>query len=231
MSAWFTKQQDLVSPSAYRTSPDYLFQPDAWPESQPVSGAGRGSAWYVADDAGRFVLRHYRRGGLVGRVLSDQYLLASVANSRSFREFRLLDRLHCLGLPVPEPVAARYQRSGLTYRADLLTRRIEHSETLAAKLSREPMSTNSWVTLGALLRRFHKAGAYHADLNAHNILVVSDDGFHVIDFDRGRLQTPGRWCQSNLRRLQRSFAKVGQKSPSWHAGPNEWRFLLNGYQS
>jgi len=49
----------------------------------------------------------------------------------------------------------------------------------------------------------HAAGADHADLNAHNILLDGDGVVSVIDFDRGRLRNGGSWMRRNLARLQR----------------------------
>lgn len=63
--------------------------------------------------------------------------------------------------------------------------------------------------VGALVARFHRAGIWHADLNAHNVLVTPD-GLYLIDFDRGRLRTPATaWQQANLQRLRRSLLKIG----------------------
>src|SRR6185312_24099 len=57
--------------------------------------------------------------------------------------------------------------------------------------------------------RFHRAGIWHADLNAHNVLV-SPAGLHLIDFDRGRQRAPAAgWRLANLRRLRRSLLKLG----------------------
>ena len=100
------------------------FTPEAWQWSQPVSGAlhsaGRGATMYVGDGDNEFVLRHYRRGGLLGRVNRDLYWWLSEERTRSFSEWRLLSWLHSKGLPVPRPAAARYSRvGGLLYRADL----------------------------------------------------------------------------------------------------------------
>jgi 3-deoxy-D-manno-octulosonic acid kinase len=57
--------------------------------------------------------------------------------------------------------------------------------------------------------RFHRAGVWHADLNAHNVLVTAD-GLYLIDFDRGRMRIPSpAWQQANLQRLRRSLLKLG----------------------
>ena len=70
------------------------------------TGRGRGGVIFVETDAGEWALRHYRRGGLVGRVIDDRYLFAGANRTRGFREWRMLAALHRHGLPVPRPVAA-----------------------------------------------------------------------------------------------------------------------------
>lgn len=230
MGVWTTTEIRLAG-GIYPAPPVYLFRPDDWPDSTPVAAGGRGSAWFVSDQRGDFVLRHYRRGGLIARVSRDHYLARGAGDSRAFCEFTLLDRLHCLGLPVPEPVAARYARRGLLYRADLLTRRIANSETLAVHLQREPLAQDQWRNLGRLLRRFHDAGARHADLNAHNILLADHSRWYLIDFDRGRLDKPGAWCEQNLARLQRSLDKLAAQSGPWHMERSDWQALRDGYDA
>ena len=58
---------------------------------------------------------------------------AARPETRSFAEWYLTYHLHRAGLPVPAPIAARYVRHGLFYRADLITQRIENSESLAQR--------------------------------------------------------------------------------------------------
>ena len=41
----------------------------------------------------------------------------------------MLLRLHAAGLPVPRPVAARYEQSGIAYRADLITEELPDTRT------------------------------------------------------------------------------------------------------
>ncbi|MEL7296229.1 MAG: 3-deoxy-D-manno-octulosonic acid kinase [Pseudomonadota bacterium] len=220
----------LCTPGVFDTERLGLFDSRAWPRSEAIGQGGRGSAWFVGDDTGDYVLRHYRRGGLIGRLNRDLYWFTGTARSRPFLEFRLLDNLHCLGLPVPEPIAARCVRIGPLYRADLLTRRIPDSETLAEMLLRESLDTKQWQSLGWLLKRFHDAGAYHADLNAHNIMRNSDGQFFLIDFDRGELRKPGDWCADNLRRLLRSLNKLAQlHGEQWAGHDDGWQALQAAY--
>src|SRR5690606_23693939 len=133
---------------------------EAWPASRPVEGvlrsAGRGSTVIVASDACEFVLRHYRRGGLVGRINHDRYLWWGPERTRAFAEWRLLARLRRHGLPVPRPAAARYRRYGMFYRADLLTVREPGIRPLAARLLKDTDAA-FWRGIGRGIRRFHDA--------------------------------------------------------------------------
>src|SRR6185503_20837625 len=102
------------------------------------------------------------------------------------------------GLPVPQPVAAQVRRAGpLLYRCDLITRRIPGARSLAELVA----GPASWEEAGRCVRRFHAAGVWHADLNAHNLLFDGDGRAHLIDFDRGeRRVAAAGWQQANLAR-------------------------------
>ena len=91
-----------------------LFDPGFWRrrgELIAVTG-GRGSAWFIASGAQQWALRHFRRGGFMARLWQDGYVWAGEERVRAFAEWRLLQALWQQGLPVPQPVAARYDRSG-----------------------------------------------------------------------------------------------------------------------
>lgn len=178
------------------------------PDAVAVGGSGRGAAWFVSTPAGPAVLRHYRRGGLMARLSRDRYVFVGEAEVRSVHEFRLLARLRALGLPVPAPLAACYRRRGAFYTADLLVERVPEVRSLTDEL-RAGVDAPDWVGLGATLARFHLAGVFHADLNAHNILVDAQGVFWLIDFDRGRIRRPAKgWREDNLARLLRSLMKL-----------------------
>jgi 3-deoxy-D-manno-octulosonic acid kinase len=191
---------------------------------------GRGAAQLIRCDGKGYVLRHYRRGGLIARVLRDKYLWRGEAETRAFREWQLLYHLHRAGLPVPAPIAARYRRHGLVYTADLITERLMDSESLASRLRRRGIPILGWITIGRCIRAFHDLGVCHADLNAHNIMLVAEDAVYLIDFDRGRLLKPGLWCDGNLVRLRRSLEKITYKLPPEHFSEADWHGLLDGYR-
>jgi 3-deoxy-D-manno-octulosonic acid kinase len=187
------------------------FEPDHWRGlgALHAQAGGRGGVAVIATPAGECVLRHYRRGGMVARLMGDRYLWTGAARTRGFAEFRLLAEISRLGLPGPRPVAARYRRRGLHYTADLITARIADAATLAECLAGGRLDGALAARVGTLVARFHRAGVWHADLNAHNVLVAPA-GLHLIDFDRGELRAPGqRWRQANLSRLRRSLLKLG----------------------
>ena len=192
---------------------------------------GRGSAWFVASGVRQWALRHYRRGGFIARFSQDRYVWAGEDRVRAFAEWRLLELLSRRGLPVPKPVAARYQRSGLLYRCDLITQRIVGARPLSETLKDGAISESTWHAVGAAVAELHRAGVDHADLNAHNVLLDTRGVVSVIDFDRGRLRAPGAWALRNLRRLRRSLGKVSRGLPADRYSPQIWEWVLAGYGS
>lgn len=190
---------------------------------------GRGGAHFLDTPIGRVLYRSYLRGGLVARFNHDRHLWQGPEATRCFREMRLLDTLRSLGLPVPEPLAARYRRQGLYYRAAIVVREIATAETLAERCARAP-GTVDWAAVGTVLARFHRNGVDHVDLNAHNVLLDASGGVWLVDFDRSQRRPPGSWVDANLARLKRSLDKLEAgarvadfESRAWPALIDAWR--------
>ncbi len=213
--------------------PERRFTARGWQHARPVGGAlragGRGETLIVSDNLAEFVLRHYMRGGLAQRVVEDVYLWMGEERTRSFAEWRLMYKMHAMGLPVPRPVAARYRRRGMFYTADLLTVRVPGIEPLSERIRKKPGDTEFWSRLGAGLYRFHAAGVCHADLNAYNVQIDRKDELWLLDFDRGKLRSPGPWRQQNLARLHRSLRKIRALDPAVNWAERDWDALLDGY--
>lgn len=205
-----------------------LFDPAAWRGSGTVeqTQGGRGTVTFIGDGDRRWVLRHYRRGGLLAGLLGDRYLWTGEERSRSFREWRLLARLAAWGLPVPRPVAAGYSKSGPAYRADLVTEELPTRQTLAMALASAPLEDERWRSVGRCIARFHARGVQHADLNAHNVLLGEADEVFLLDFDRGRIRERGAWERAVLARLRRSLDKVTAGLPPDRFGDPQWQLLL-----
>ncbi|SDI92736.1 3-deoxy-D-manno-octulosonic acid kinase [Billgrantia gudaonensis] len=186
-----------------------LISPDAWRQRGLVVGdaAGRGASLFLDAGEEQWVLRPYRRGGMIARLSERRYVWTGWERTRAIREFRLTADLHAQGLPVPRPVAAGVTRYGLTYEAALITVRIPGAHALADLLIADEADDELLHRVGATIRRFHDAGLDHVDLNARNLLVDREGKVWMIDFDRCRLQPPGDWQQANLERLHRSLVK------------------------
>lgn len=207
-------------------------RPDHWEgRARPVVTGGRGGAWFVKTPLGELVLRRYRRGGIAARFSSSGYLFMGYRRTRAHAEFRLLQRLHDLGLPVPQPIAALACRSGLTYRASILLRRLPGASPLPEQERLD--EPQLWEEVGRVLRQFHDAGLDHRDLNCDNILVAGQT-VSLIDFDRCCLRAPNRrdtlWQRRNLRRLYRSVNKRCEQL-SERSRQRLWQCLLAGYRA
>lgn len=180
----------------------------AW-TGQPLADAtGRQGVHLIDHPGGPLISRRNHRGGLVGRLIKKRYVWLGAERTRVFREARLIDHLRTAGLPVPPVIAAFYRREGLTYRGTLVTAYLPETKALAHHLATGELRPELWRAVGDCLTRFYHHGVFHADLNAHNILIDATDNVWVIDFDRGRLRRPGPWIQRNLARLERSIFKI-----------------------
>jgi 3-deoxy-D-manno-octulosonic acid kinase len=209
------------------------FDPEAWQARGALrqQQGGRGGVAIIDTPAGECVLRHYRRGGMVATLMGDRYLWKGADRTRCFAEFRLLGRIASLDLPGPQAIACRYRRHGLFYTADLITRRIADARTLAECLASGRLDGELAELVGALVARFHRAGIWHADLNAHNVLVTAEQ-LYLIDFDRGRQREPAEsWQQGNLQRLRRSLVKLGAAAQGEAAFEEQlWKPLIYRYE-
>jgi 3-deoxy-D-manno-octulosonic acid kinase len=191
--------------------------------------AGRGSAALIDAHGRQLVLRHYRRGGLVQKLIADRYWWRGAQRTRSFAEWHILFELWQAGVPVPAPVAAGYRRNGRWYTADILMEQIKDARSLAEHLQAVALPLAQWVTIGRAVRELHSQGVWHADLNAHNVLLDVHRKVWLIDFDRARRRKPGLWVDANLARLYRSIEKVMLALPAERFTPADWSALLSGY--
>ena len=211
------------------------FSPQGWLHAEiltgPLRSGGRGNTMFVGNVPRQFVLRHYMRGGLLGKVVRDTYVFSGEDKTRSFMEWRLLDKLAANNMNVPRPAAARFVRRGTFYRADIITVRIPGVVSLSEYIAEEARDEAFWQALGASIWRFHAAGVYHADMNAYNIQVDESGDIWMLDFDKGALKPPGPWQQQTLNRLQRSLEKVLTLDPRLHFQAANWEQLLEGYFS
>ena len=220
-----------------------LLTPDYWKKKQAITGSaqGRGTTWFIQskENNQHWVLRHYYRGGLIGKIINDHYIFTSLEKTRAAAEFTLLTQMQQWQLPAPAPVAYQVIRTGLFYQADLLSGRINNAQDLVALLSASPIANDVWIHIGQTIKRFHNKGIYHHDLNSHNILLDDNQKAWLIDFDRGELRAASSdtasenkivaWKHNNMQRLLRSFRKEKNKLSEFHWHEDNWLELMKGY--
>ncbi|MCE0493746.1 3-deoxy-D-manno-octulosonic acid kinase [Vibrio salinus] len=214
-------------------SPENCFDPEYWQEQGKIVGnaKGRGTTWFIQLNDIQGALRHYRRGGLFGRLVSDHYFFSGWEQTRSYQEFQILNHLKQSGVNVPRPVAARAIKKHVCYQADLLTERVPDARDLVSVLQEKPLSDAMYQKIGKEIRKMHDAQVNHTDLNIHNILIDNQEKVWIIDFDKCFCMRKNNtlWKDNNLKRLHRSFAKELVKS-NIHFNRLAWEKLVLAYK-
>jgi 3-deoxy-D-manno-octulosonic acid kinase len=233
MQDYITKTNDncwiITNNELYETIDTDWFSDTYWLNQGRLLGAssGRGSAWMVKSGNDKMMLRHYSRGGFPAHFIKDKYFWTGLNNTRSFNEYKLLEKMVKLSLPVPEPIAALVCKKGLFYEANILIKYIMHDSTFAGLLNIDS-DILVWQQVGATIAQFHNHGINHADLNANNILI-DKSSVYLIDFDHSRQCKPRKmWQNANIKRLKRSIDKLTNDN---HIQSNQikWQSLLNAY--
>lgn len=208
------------------------FEPEYWQKSGKVIGSamGRGTTWFVKTQVLEAALRHYRRGGLFGRLVNDHYLFSSWQKTRSYQEFELLQELSASGVNVPRPIAAKAVKKKISYQADLLSEKVANAKDLVAILQQQSLPKSVYNAIGQQIRKMHDLQVCHTDLNSHNILLDDKNTVWLIDFDKCGKQSGDSWKKDNLARLKRSFVKeVGKRQIQWQE--QDWQALVAGYNN
>lgn len=228
-----TKTKDhcwiIANDNLYKTINSEWFSDTYWLNQGRLLGAssGRGSAWMVKSDNDKMMLRHYYRGGIPARFIKDKYFWTGLFNTRSFSEYKLLEKMIGLGLPVPEPIAAMVCKNGLFYQANILIKYIIHESTFEGLLNIDS-DVSAWKQVGNTIAKFHRLGINHADLNANNILIAKEK-VYLIDFDHSKQCKPRKmWQQANIKRLKRSIDKLTDNNHI-QQNNNKWQALLTAY--
>lgn len=210
-----------------------LFDGQWLEKQQKVTGksVGRGTTYFFQHQNQQCVLRHYLRGGLIGKLIKDNYVFTGLENTRAWQEFNLLEQMQQWDLPVPKPIAARVLRSGLYYRADIITQLIAGSTDLFHLLKTEALSDQQWFEVGRAIARLHQHQVYHHDLNIHNLMKDDQAVIWIIDFDKCAVKAGQQWKTQNLQRLLRSLLKEKQRQTQFYWQETDWQHLISGYQS
>ncbi|MFT6985073.1 MAG: 3-deoxy-D-manno-octulosonic acid kinase [Psychromonas sp.] len=211
---------------------DGCFFAEYWQQQGKIIGSaqGRGTTWFIQLDKLQGALRHYCRGGLFGKIISDHYLFTGWQKTRSLQEFYLLDKLTYAGVNVPKPIAARVEKGMFSYQADLLSEKIPDAQDLVDILQTRALSKSEYQAIGRQIKKMHNAQVNHSDLNIHNILLDKAGEIWLIDFDKCYQQSGDNWKAANLARLLRSFNKeLKKRAIKWQLA--DWQHLMSGYSA
>lgn len=169
---------------------------------------GRGSTFAtVTPPFGRVVVKQYRRGGLLGRLIVRHYLRMGVV--RAEHEYRLLRRVRELGVRAPEPLV--FASKGLFfYQNWLITREIPDSKSLAElSLNQEHdvIQLTQRVVEPVLKLIAHRI--CHVDLHPGNVLVGIKGEPYLLDFDKAHYYKGSKRALRDfyLRRWRRAVIK------------------------
>jgi len=201
-----------------------------------IFGRGDMHAVKLADGT-TALFRRYHHGGLF-RSLTGEWFYSWPP--RPFRELSITEELRRRGFPTVEVLAAFVEKiGGPVYRGWLVSRQLEGAQDLWAGLQNgfsECVGIEALLkAVAAVIRRMHREGIYHRDLNLKNILVRSSAvgvESYVIDFDKAILglgQLPAPLAQKNLGRLLRSIRKLDPQRHYFSAA--SWDGFLEYYHA
>lgn len=208
------------------------FNEQFWQDKDHLIGSaqGRGTTWFIQLDKLQGALRHYRRGGLFGKIISDHYIFNGWQKTRSLQEFYLLNKLNQAGVNVPKAIAAKVVKRTFCYQADLLSEKIPSAKDLVDILQQRVLTTGEYQAIGLQIKKMHQIQVNHTDLNIHNILLDDTGKIWLIDFDKCYQQQGESWKKSNMARLLRSFNKeLKKRAIKWDS--QDWQSLMKGYSA
>ncbi|MGQ0562161.1 MAG: lipopolysaccharide kinase InaA family protein [Gemmatimonadota bacterium] len=177
----------------------------AFPGARPI--AGRGTAYAIRPEGHSWLVRHYRRGGAVARLLADRYV--AMAGNRALHELRVSEAARARGLATPAVVAAACYRSGIFARFDIIVGFIDRARDLAQLLFEERIvSAQDVARAASLITDCMRHGLQHPDLNLKNVLLTPTAAY-VLDLDGCALtdQRSPAQVHAMRRRFLRSLEK------------------------
>lgn len=188
-----------------------------WADVEPMPNArGRGGVGRLSLGGHELVVRPYKRGGALAKLLHDRY----TGPSRARRELEVLAALRAEGVPVVAPVAAVARRHHAFWRLRLCTELVPDALPLPAFLAAHPeLRRFTAEAVGIVLKLAFAAGLRHPDLHLDNVLCACR-GERVravlVDLDRAKLQKPVAAADSDamLARIARYVVRHRSKLPA-----------------
>ena len=173
----------------------------------------------------KWVKKHYFRKGLMS-FLNDQYIIKKVQNTRSYKEFAILNHLYKSNFSTCKPIMGWVTYNYFYYTANLITKSLP-SFTLQRVLLATNMKDEWWKKIGIEIRKMHDLNIYHGDLNITNIMIDEETGsISILDFDKSCFRKIKKHhIQSNLKRLKRSLIEMNFYNKL------HYKKIIDGYKS
>lgn len=161
------------------------------------------------DSIGSVMVKSYRRGGLLKDFLSTTHL--RVFETRSRREYKILEQVRSFGGNAPSPVA--YIENGqFFYNAWLATEEIHGGVNMIEYVNQNPNQAHRVISLlSEQIRILIINGIHHIDLHPGNVVIASDGSAWIVDYDKAYKHTASKnqLRDSYLRRWRRAIIKHG----------------------
>ena len=213
----------------------FMLERESGKEASPFHGR-EGLRFFHLDNGETALVRAYHHGGILRHLTGDFFFTWP---PRPFRELAITEEVRRRGIPTLEIFGAWVARAwGPFYRGWLVTRELEGAHDLWAALQGGYyVGTAGRSLLQAVaqsLRKMHRQGVYHGDLNLKNILVRQETGeirSYIIDFDKARLfagEVPPEKAQRNLSRLLRSVCKLDPDRQN--LSQEDWDLFVHFYR-
>jgi hypothetical protein len=201
-------------------------------EESRFHGRAKLSVLRMENGAGALV-RRYCHGGALRYLTGDIFVTWP---PRPLKELAITEEARRRGVPTVEILAAGIEQVwGPLYRGWLVTRELEGARDLWTVLQGGSCATTALLRAVAhALRRMHRQGIYHGDLNLKNILIRREGDelkAYIIDFDKAGFfpgGVPAAKARRNLARLRRSIAKLDPERRYLSLG--DWEEFVGFYR-
>lgn len=134
------------------------------------------------DDIGSVVIKEYRRGGLIGRLLGNSHLRIGTGRAESEVEYLNLAAANKVNVPAP---IGYVETKGFIYKAWSVLREIPGATSLA-EMARQDTSKVDLILdkAAAEIVKLIQSRIFHIDLHPGNVLISDSGEVFLIDFDK-----------------------------------------------
>lgn len=172
-----------------------------------VLGGRAVSRGLEVEGLGRVFVKKYAHGGLLRAFTASKFI--GFGACRAQQEFLMLERVRSLGIRSPRPLVF-VKKGAMVYSTWLIMEELRDVRSLVEMSVDDPDSLHDSMRLaGDQIGILIKNRILHIDLHPGNILVGSDGGVYIVDFDKARTFMGSAWALRDmyLRRWRRAVIK------------------------